>query len=90
MLTLFKERSQLRLGCSPKLAVSLSLKKEYLYSASLSNSIVTFHPNINLLHAFLLFQNYSIGELNLGFNHLNGTIPNEVGQLRQLGEYTRE
>lgn len=36
----------------------------------------------------MLFVNYSTESLWLGDNQLNGTIPSQVGQLTQLGEFT--
>jgi hypothetical protein len=61
-----------------------------LYSARLSNCIVTFHLVIkNLMHS-CCFVNYSSVELVLDSNALEGTVPSEVGQLKQLSEYTRD
>jgi hypothetical protein len=60
-----------------------------MYSARLPNGIATFHLGIDLMLS-CCFVNYSTERLSLWGNLLNGTIPTEIGQLTQLGEYSRD
>jgi hypothetical protein len=58
-----------------------------LYSTHMPNCAATFHHVIDFMHS-CCFVNDSTEYLDLGFNILEGTMPTEIGQLKQLSEYT--
>jgi hypothetical protein len=60
-----------------------------LYFARTPNCVAMFHLVIDLMLS-CCFINFSTEYLWLCGNALTGTVPTEVGQLTELGEYTRD